>query len=353
MRSAGFSSITEQVAAHLREELLRGRWRDNMPGRNQLFQELGVSTRTVELAFQILEKEGLLAAQGAGRRRRIMSPASGMRSPQLQVALLMTDYAERVPNLLHHQLTQAGHRSFFTEKTLLDLGMDVERISRFVREVRADAWVVASGSRDVLQWFASQEVPAIAMFGNRHGLPIAGVGPDKVPAFADVTRRLIRLGHGRISLIGRRQIRLPQPHRVVRAFLRELEAAGIAANSFNLPDWEESGSGLEKMLDSLFRTTPPTALILCEPFVYHAAHHYLARRGLRVPADVSLVCTDGHHTFTWCRPTIAHIRWDYRPVLRRIVRWANHIARGKEDRRQTLSKAEFVDGETVGPAPKR
>ena len=353
MRSLGFSSITEQVAAYLRNEVLAERWLGTMPGRNQLVLELGVSSRTIDLAFQILEKEGLLAAQGTGRRRRIVTSAIGISAPRLQVALLMTDYADRLPNLLHHQINQAGHRSFFTQKTLLDLGMNVERVARFVREVRADAWVVASGSREVLEWFASQEVPAIAMFGNRHGLPIASAGPDKVPAFTELTRRLINLGHRRISMIGRRQIRLPQPAPVVHAFLDELEAEGIASGPFNLPDWDESGSGFEHMLDALFRATPPTALILCEPFVYHAAHHYLARRGLRVPEDVSLVCTDGHHTFTWCRPTIAHIRWDYRPVLRRVVRWANHIARGKEDLRQTHAKAEYVDGETVGPAPKR
>ena len=38
-----------------------------------------------------------------------------------------------------------------------------------------------------------------------------------------------------------------------------------------------------------------------------------------------------------------------RPVIRRAVQWANHIALGKSDKRQTLYKAKFVDGGTVGP----
>ena len=120
-----------------------------------------------------------------------------------------------------------------------------------------------------------------------------------------------------------------------------------------LPAWEETSAGFECVLDSLFRLTPPTALILDEPFLFHATHHHLAGRGLRVPRDVSLVCTDPDPGFGWCRPSVAHIRWDYRPVLRRIVRWTNNIASGKEDRRQTSTKAEFVEGGTVGPAPKR
>ncbi|MEJ6645742.1 MAG: hypothetical protein QNL24_00325 [Akkermansiaceae bacterium] len=33
---------------------------------------------------------------------------------------------------------------------------------------------------------------------------------------------------------------------------------------------------------------------------------------------------------------------------RRTARWAINVARGKDDRCQTLTKAEFVDGGTVG-----
>tara|TARA_B110000881_G_scaffold220573_1_gene246175 strand:+ start:3308 stop:3442 length:135 start_codon:yes stop_codon:yes gene_type:complete len=36
-------------------------------------------------------------------------------------------------------------------------------------------------------------------------------------------------------------------------------------------------------------------------------------------------------------------------VVRRVVQWVNNIARGKDDQQQTLTKAEFVDGGTVGP----
>ena len=42
--------------------------------------------------------------------------------------------------------------------------------------------------------------------------------------------------------------------------------------------------------------------------------------------------------------------WDHRLVVRRVVQWANNVARGRDDRRQTLTKAEFVEGGTIGPA---
>jgi len=54
MKRIPFLFITEQVAAHLSEELRRGRWMGEMPGRDQLVKELGVSGRTVELAAEKL-----------------------------------------------------------------------------------------------------------------------------------------------------------------------------------------------------------------------------------------------------------------------------------------------------------
>jgi hypothetical protein len=35
--------------------------------------------------------------------------------------------------------------------------------------------------------------------------------------------------------------------------------------------------------------------------------------------------------------------------VRRVVRWADNIARGKVDQRRALSPAEFVPGGTIGP----
>ena len=182
---------------------------------------------------------------------------------------------------------------------------------------------------------------------------IAAAGPDKASSFAAATGRLIGLGHRRITLVGRRQLRLPQPGLPVRAFLHELAAHGIPTGAFNLPDWEESKKGFVTLLDSLFGATPPTALILDETFLYNAAFHYLAKLGLRVPQDISLVCTDENTDFAWCEPSVAHISWDYRPVVRRVVRWAANVSHGKDDRRQTLTKAEFIEGGTIGPAKDR
>ena len=138
-----------------------------------------------------------------------------------------------------------------------------------------------------------------------------------------------------------------------RAIFEEMEAHGLPSSSYNLPHWEDNSEGFHRVLDGLFRVTPPTALIIDEAFLFHAAENHLAQLGILAPKHVSLICTDPDPTFSWCEPSVAHIRWDTRPVVRRVVRWVNNIARGKDDRQQTLTKAEFIDGGTVGAAARR
>ena len=349
-------SAAEQVAAYLRTLTQRGEIRGVMPGVHRLAAEFGVHRTTVEAALRELERDGLLAARGVGRRRQIVTnAASRFAGRRLRVAILMHDPLRLNESWLielQHLLNQAGHAAFFTEKSLLDLRMNVGRVARLVGRTEADAWIVGVASREVLEWFVDQEIPAFALFGRRRGLPVAAVGPDKPPVYAAITRRLIELGHRRIVLLAQRVRRLPKPGASEQAFLAELAAHGIEPHSYHLPDWEETINGFEARLEALFRITPPTALIIDEVPLWLSTLQFLGQRCLRVPQDISMVCTDGDRAFAWCKPAVAHIYWDSRPVIRRIVRWVNNVACGRQDLRQTLTKVNFVEGGTIGPAKK-
>ena len=339
------------MAAHLRAELSGGRWSGMMPGKSRLARELGVSGKIVVAALGQLEREGLLVGQGPRRRRRIVPPDSKTTLP-MRIAILLYEPPALAAGYmveLQHLLVEAGHSAFFAEKSLLELGMKVPAIRRLMEKTQGDAWVVNAGSREVLEWLSTQPTPTLALFGRRRGLPIAAVGPDKPPVMAMITRALIDLGHRRIVLLCRSTRRLPEPGESERAFLNELKAHGITTGAYHMPDWDESIGGFHRLLQTLFRITPPTALIIDEAPFFVAAQQFLAGQELRVPGDVSLVCTDASPDFAWCQPPITHIRWDSRPVVRRIVRWAANVSHGRKDLRQTLTPAVFVRGGTIGP----
>lgn len=346
-------TYAEQVADHLRSEILAGRWAGELPGEDRLGAELDVNHTTVGTAVRQLEKEGLLVNRGAGRPRGILMPIN-VAAPSLRIAILLYEGIDRKLDYmidLQHRLMEAGHLPTFPPKALVDLKMDVKRLAGLVSKTEADAWVIQSGSTEVLEWFSRQSAPAFAFAGRRRGVKIAGSGPDKLPAARAAVRRLYELGHRRIVMLAREERRKPSPGHMERSFIHELESLGIATGSYNLPDWDDTRDGLYRLLDSLLRHTPPTALIIDEVPLYLAVELHLARIGLPAPKNVSLLCLDPSPVFKWHRPSVAHINWDSRPIVNQIVKWAENVARGNEDRRQTFTKAKFVEGGTFGPAP--
>jgi DNA-binding LacI/PurR family transcriptional regulator/biotin operon repressor len=341
----------EQVAKHLREELARGVWTGVMPGEDRLMKRLGVGRATIKAALKQLEDEGLLVGRGVGHRRRIIPPKDGRRSA-LRIRLLLYEKIDRgLPDHVEllAKLQEAGFAASFAEKSLRDLGMKPERVGEFVVRNPADAWVVTAGSREVLEWFSLQSVPVIAMYGRFSGLPIAASAPRKIPAMLGGIRQFVALGHRRIVMLTREDRRKPMPGPAEQAFLDELALQGLPTGSYNLPDWEDSRAGFHKCLTSLYERTPPSALIIGDRLLYNPVQQFLAARGIRIPQQVSLFCLDPDPSFAWCEPMIAHIEWDHRKIVRRIVKWAENVSRGRNDRKHGLYEGKLVAGGTIGP----
>jgi DNA-binding LacI/PurR family transcriptional regulator len=346
-------SVAEQTAAHLREGFRTGRWSGTLPGVLLLAAELDVAPPTLRAALRELEAEGLLVSHGMGRRRTIAAAAATPRP--LRVGILIHDVpmnAQTQDGLLkpiQHDLEAAGHVAFFTRKSQVELHHNLRRIQALISKTPADAWIVGAGSREVLTWFSEQPVPCLALYGRTTGLSIARAGPDKEPAYRAATRRLIELGHRRIVLLTLSSRRKPIPGRVERAFLEELVAHGIPTGDYNLPDWKETPEGFNTLLESLFHSTPPTALIIEEEPRLIAAMAFLLRRGIKVPEHVSLVSTDPD-SLNWCHPGFAHMTWDNALIVRRVTRWVSSVRHGHPDRRTITCPAEFIPGGSIGPA---
>ena len=345
-------SVVEQLAAHLREEIAGGGLGGEMPGVARLVRELGVGTKTVVAAMEILKREGLLETHGERRRSRIKAVEPGKKAG-LRIRILLYDESDvhhEHTLELRHRLEQRGHHVEFAAKTLSHMDFDVKRVSRLVEKTGGDAWVIRAGSRPVLEWFVERSVPAFAMFGRQTGLPMASVATLKSPAVAVALRRLVDLGHRRIVMLVREERRKPTPGLFERRFLEELGRLGVETGAYNLPDWEDDPVGFHRCLDSLFRHTPPTALFVSEPTLFFATQQHLAGHGLAAPRDVSLIALDDHPAFGWFAPKVSLIHTDTRQFVPRIVQWAENVVSGRDDRKETLIRSTFVDGGTIGPA---
>lgn len=345
------STVTVQATDHMRERILSGQWKHSLPGRDRLAVELGVSHMTIGRALAQLEEEGLVISQGEGLPRLVAERKPKQESRVLHIAVLRFEAEDTqlyfVVDFVH-QLREAGHYVAYADKTMSGLNMDVKRVAKLVNKIKADAWIVISGSKPILQWFAAQPFPCFGLFGQIMNLPIAGAGPRKKSAYEAAARRLVELGHKRIVLLSRWAREIPH----LNVFYEALKTLNVPVGDYNMPCFNDTPEDLQRCLSSLFATTPPTAIVAMNSEIFMAVQQFVARRNLLCPERVSIMCGDPDPSYIWCIPSIAHISWESEPWVRRIVRWADNISKGKSDTRQTITNAEFVDGGTFGRAPR-
>jgi DNA-binding LacI/PurR family transcriptional regulator len=348
-------SIGEQTVEHLRKGIQEGRWSGRLPGVVRLAHECDVSTGVIRSALRKLEAEGVISSRGLGRSRSIMPPEEGGAPlSAVRVVIFLFDApneSDAITWKLQRDLEFAGHTVTLAEKSQVQLNFNLASMIRMVEATTADAWIVISGSHELLTWFASRKIPTLALYGRTHGITIARTGPDKIPAFLDATRQLIAFGHRRIVIIALAGRRKPIPGTLERLTLEEMQANGIETGPYNFPDWEETPAGLNTLLENLFRTTPPTALIVYETAKLVAVMQFLARHKIDVPGQVSIIGTDADPAIDWCYPKVAHVKWDQSLLLRRILRWVSAVRKGTPDRNIINFPATFVPGGSIGPAP--
>lgn len=344
-------STSEQLSDYLRELIQNGTLGGAMPGVGKLVRQLGVGTQTVMEALLVLKQEGWLEGRGE-RRRSTIQKAGAEEKVALRIRILLyerSDAHDPYTLELQRRLEARGHQVEFAKKTLSELRFDVNRVARMVGQTEGDAWVIRAGPRAVLEWFAERPIPSFAMFGRQSNLPMASLATVKSPALAVALQKLVSLGHRRIVMLVREDRRKPNPGLFERRYLEQLALLGIETGSYNLPDWEDNAEGFHRCMDSLFQRTPPTALLASEPALFFATQQYLLGRGLVVPRDVSLISLDDHPAFAWFKPEVSRIHTDTNRWVSTVVRWVDHVAKGKNDKRETLIHAQFIEGGTIHP----
>ena len=353
-------TIAEQTAEFLRKGIRSGRWSGRLPGALRLARELDVSKASLIAALDMLEAEGLIIPKGVGKHREVAaSPTLRPPGRKLRVGLLPYEDPAHANAFKQHQIfgiaagvEADGHTFFIASRSQLALKSDPERLVRQLRSESADVWILLNPLAELQQAVLAAGIPAISIGGRTDcGLPAAAYTMGR--ALADATDRLLALGHRRIALVCPVNWRKPEPNAYARDFLERLDRAGASGGDYGLPDWTETPEGFDRLLRSLFALTPPTALIVGDARQAMAVIQYLSLNGLRIGKDVSLVVRIPDPVFEWTTPSVAHFEFDADQVVRSVTRRLAAFAKGTVDTGAELFPSRFVDGGTVGPAPRR
>ncbi len=279
-----------------------------------------VQQAAAELSFAISRTASSLAT---GKLNRVAVLVSGPLSTWFNGTLLDSVYAA---------LHSAG-QELLIYRTLSEAERD-EFFATLPARRNADALIVASLELTPAQRYRLRELGMPLVYVNQRVRGAASVAIDDQAGAATATRHLLNLGHRRIAFVGWAHAVGTHPSSADRlvGYRAALTEAGIDAGPVLATSGRSAGAPV--VAEILGRHPLPTALVVESDELAFTVLAELARLGIRVPEQISVIGFDGHAMGpAFGLSTIAQPVDD---LGRRAAELALHLAAGDRVRDKTV-----------------
>jgi DNA-binding LacI/PurR family transcriptional regulator len=354
------TNLVRETAATLKEWISAGVLRDVLPGELQLKARLGVGRDTLRLALKSLAQEGWVTSAVKGQQRHIRPdhlPVDATAATQnLPVTFISPNPIESRATLLEMEDTQLrlaeqGRALHYLAPQIFHLKHPDRHLERLIHAHPSAAWVLYLATERMQRWFEDQAVPAFIYGSPFPGITLPFVASDWGAAAFHAGVQLIRRGH-RVLGIMEYSERFPgvlaEEHGLERA-LKTVEPEG---RLLVFKD-DRTPASVAKALEAAFALpTRPTGLVLTYTSQLLTCYSWLVSRGIRVPADVSLVSLTNDSWFADLHPPVCFYQPDTRLMSRSIAERVMELAEtGQVIRKSLRIQLTYVPGATIGPVP--
>ncbi|MSU49258.1 MAG: GntR family transcriptional regulator [Opitutus sp.] len=320
-------TVASQVAAQLREQIQSGAWREWLPVERELCKKFHVSRDTLRKALAQLRREEIVTvSRGVGRR---IVPQAGRiaRRPALRtIGLLAPEPLTRLRpiNLLWMDelkglLQSAGFELKIHHGLSYYHSKHGQALARLVRREPQSAWILVLAKEPMQRWFFDNRIPCIIAGSGCAGIDLPTVDLDYRGICRHAANTLVRAGHRRIVLLNHRS--------PIGGDLASEIGLQEASQFFPAGNVQASVAYHDESLDSITsvvrqlmtQRVPPTGIIVANSSWYAATLTALAKHGLGVPEDVSLISRDDDVFLDYLIPPPARYRNDPRVFAKKVL----------------------------------
>ncbi len=325
------NSLVSQVVETIQSGIDKNIWREWLPSERSLAESLHVSRNTLRAAIAQLERTGAVRAEhplgtriisrrhrsGAGKKHHIVAllmpePITALRP---KIALIVDE--------LRGHLAELGLRlRLFHGEHYLSSGAS-RRLQRLVADNPHDCWVLTLVPDRVKQWFQDQGIPCVVSGTCGTGLKLPFVDLDYHALCRHAAGQMASLGHKRMVFLTEKSTKAGDVASEL-GFLNGIESASDRNVEGFVVHHQNTNTSVLKALDRLFPAAPPhsrpTAMLVANPHFYLLVLTYLHSLGLRVPADISLVCRDDDSFLNYMHPAPTRYSFDEASFARRLFK---------------------------------
>jgi DNA-binding LacI/PurR family transcriptional regulator len=307
-----------------------------------------------------LTQEGWLAPVLKGQQRHVnaehLSPSTGSKVELLPVTFLSPNMVEARITLLELEDTQMrlaeqGRKLRFIAPRIFHLKHPEHHLERLVNVNPSAAWILSLATEPMQRWFDQQGIPAMIYGSPFPEVKLPFVVSDWGAAAFHAGIQLIRQGHRTIGIM-EYQERFPGLLAEEQG-LRQALATVQAENRLVVLKDDRTPVTVAHSLEVAFGLQHrPTALVLTSTSQLLTCYSWLVARGIRVPADISLVSLANDSWFADLYPSVCYYQPDSKLMSRHISqRVLELVEAGQVNKKSLRIQLEYVRGATIGPVP--
>lgn len=350
-------SLVERVSDALQEEISSGRWAGWLPQERSLATNLGVSRNTLRAALQRLRSQGLIEPlRGQGYKILDASGKKKKSSAKKTVVILSPEPLEWLRPTLSILIDELRVILFESDLHLVVHSGKHYRtgspalLKKLVAQHPAVCWILIRSSEQVQKWFHAEKIPCLISGSTFPSVDLPSVDLDYHALGAHAAGRLLGCGHRHIMLVSESFSQAGQ-----NACFRGFEEVTSKTPGATATALKHSGNIEELrqlLVKALNRKPRPTGILIASSYFYLTTSSILHQQRLRVPEDVSLICTDSDHFLPFLSPQPCHYDFNHESFARKLAQRVLRIVSGEPMKhREVRLFPTFVPGGSVDNPP--
>ena len=351
-------SLVEQVTDVVREQILRGAWPDWVPSEREFSRMLHVSRNTCRTAMQALQHEKLIEPHlGRGTRvnlsgvKQVRNAGMHTRSVGAIIPRFVTGLrpsASLVLDDLREQLFDLNVRLFLHQRPSFKQANCGPALQILVDKYHHDCWILLNSPQQMQTWFCEQGLACMISGSAYAGVGLPSVDFDFRAICRHAVGRLAAAGHRRIAFLNR-QLKAAGDIESEIGFQDGLRAVGNAAVDGRIFYHDDDRESVSRIIARLFSSGySPSAILVAHTYCYLAVVTALAKRGLRVPQDVSLISREDDPFLRYLEPEPARYLNETAAMTNKIMQMLRGLLQGEPPKSEVIRiLPRFVTGHSL------
>ncbi|SHK19292.1 DNA-binding transcriptional regulator, LacI/PurR family [Rubritalea squalenifaciens DSM 18772] len=358
MRKLPLKTKAEQLARMIEEMIQAGEWTETLPGMEVLAKKYSVNPKTVQRALRLVEQNGWLLPSErrkarkinpsrrqvkAGNRKSLLMLYSGIDAKDLVVGTVLQQMSDRW--MRHGTAVNMEQVDFAYHKE------PSKYLRRLVERHSADAILFYNASRRWIE-VGMNMLPVFCCGGGiTDSMKITSMGFRFSSQIAWLIQKLNSMGHERIMFS------YTDPDRGIReevlsvdAFPGKQENLRGRRSDYCVRVAEDLPDVWSGMWEREFTRLQPTAVIVMEGHHLLSLYAFCAKRGIRIPQDLSVVSLVEFEGGNWLEPAITYAQFPYAKMLNYFEKW---IRSGLKPLGYREVSMKWMETGSLGAAPRQ